>query len=427
MSTTEKITPVAIVGGGIGGLALALHLHRQGLACDVFEAVPQVREIGVGITLLPHAMRELAALGLADAVEAAGIVNYESVFYNRHGQFIYRELRGRHAGYPQPEVSIHRGKLHQILWHAAVQRLGPERVHTGHRFARMQHFEPKVTLHFHDPQGQALPEVHCRVVVAADGVNSAVRRVFYPDEKMAFNGINTWRGVSWHKPILTGQSYMRIGSIDTGKMVIYPIANMNANDTDGQGLQLVNWVAEIGGQSERPNDWNRPGRLDEVLPWFKDWTFDWLNVPELMANAESILEYPMVDKDPIGQWTFGRVTLLGDAAHPMYPRGSNGSAQALLDARTLADELAASAAAGTDPVHALVRYEAVRRPLTSQVVLTNRSTPPDFINIKVDELTQGQPFRHIDDVISQDELRKISDAYKQIAGFSLGAMTQKNG
>jgi 2-polyprenyl-6-methoxyphenol hydroxylase-like FAD-dependent oxidoreductase len=422
MSTTEKIVPVAIVGGGIGGLALALHLHRLGQVCEVFEAVPQVREIGVGITLLPHAMRELAALGLAEAVETAGMVNYESVFYTRHGQFIYRELRGRHAGYPQPEVSIHRGKLHQILWQAAVQRLGLERVHTGHRFARMAQQDHQVTLHFEDPQGQPLPEVRSRVVVAADGVNSAVRRVFYPDEKVAFNGINTWRGVTRHKPILTGKSYMRVGSIDTGKMVIYPIAD----NIDGQGLQLINWVAEIGGQSERPNDWNHSGRLEDVLPLFKDWTFDWLNVPELIANAESILEYPMVDKDPIGQWTFGRVTLLGDAAHPMYPRGSNGSAQALVDARTLADELAASASSGTDPVHALVRYEAVRRPITSQVVLTNRSTPPDFINIKVDELTKGQPFRHIDDVISQEALRKISDDYKKIAGFSLGAMVDKS-
>lgn len=422
MNTTENIIPVAIVGGGIGGLALALHLHRLGQVCEVFEAVPQVREIGVGITLLPHAMRELAALGLAEAVEAAGIVNYESVFYTRHGQFIYRELRGRHAGYPQPEVSIHRGKLHQILWQAAVQRLGSGRVHTGHRFAGMVQHAQQVTLHFDDPQGQPLPEVSSRVVVAADGVNSVVRRVFYPHEKVEFNGINTWRGVTRHKPILTGKTYMRVGSIDTGKMVIYPIAD----NIDGQGTQLINWVAEIGLQKESPNDWNRPGRLQDVLPLFKDWTFDWLNVPELIAKAESILEYPMVDKDPIPQWTFGRVTLMGDAAHPMYPRGSNGSAQALVDARTLADELAASAASGTDSAHALVRYEALRRPITSQVVLTNRSTPPDFINIKVDELTGGQPFRHIDDVISQDELRKISDDYKKIAGFSLAAMTPKN-
>jgi 5-methylphenazine-1-carboxylate 1-monooxygenase len=414
---TDRSADIAIVGGGIGGLALALHLHRRGVVCDVFEAVSQVREIGVGITLLPHAMRELAALGLADAVEAAGIENYESVFYNRYGQFIYGELRGRHAGYALPEVGIHRGKLHRILWDAAVERLGAERVHTGHRFAQMDPSDDGVTLSFTDPQGHKLPAVHARVMVAADGVNSAVRRVFYPDEKVAFNGINTWRGVTRHKPILTGKTYMRVGSIDTGKMVIYPIAN----EVDGDGMQLINWVAEIGLQQESPNDWNRQGRLEDVLPLFKDWTFDWLNVPELIAHAESILEYPMVDKDPIPQWTFGRVTLLGDAAHPMYPRGSNGSAQALVDARTLADELA-NTPAGGDLVQALHRYEAVRRPLTTKVVLTNRSTPPDFINIKVDELTQGRPFGHIDEVISQAELRKISDDYKKIAGFSLETM-----
>ena len=412
-------TNIAIVGGGIGGLALALHLHQRGVVCDVFEAVAEVRELGVGITLLPHAMRELAALGLQPAIEAAGIENLESVFYNRHGQFIYSELRGRHAGYPVPEIGIHRGKLHKILFDAAVLRLGADHVHTGHRFAGVTHSDAHVTIHFHDPQGQPLPPVQSRVLIAADGVNSAVRRIFYPDEEMVFTGINTWRGVTRLPPILSGKSYMRIGSIETGKMVIYPIVDQ----LDGQGRQLINWMAEIRMEGLTQNDWNRQGRVEDVLPLFKDWTFDWLDVPALIAHAESILEYPMVDKDPIPQWTFGRVTLLGDAAHPMYPRGSNGSAQALVDARTLADELAASCGAGDDLVSALYRYEAARRPITSKVVLTNRSTPPDFINIKVDELTQGRPFRHIDDVISQAELRKISDDYKKIAGFSLEALS----
>jgi 2-polyprenyl-6-methoxyphenol hydroxylase-like FAD-dependent oxidoreductase len=192
------------------------------------------------------------------------------------------------------------------------------------------------------------------------------------------------------------------------------------DQVDEQGHQLVNWMAEIRmEEGVTQNDWNRAGRAEDVLKLFKDWTFDWLDVPQLIAQADSILEYPMVDKDPIDQWTFGRVTLLGDAAHPMYPRGSNGSAQALIDARTLADELAKGDA---DPLPALHRYEAVRRPITAKVVQTNRTTPPDFINIKVDELTGGQPFRHIDDVISQEELRKISDDYKKIAGFSLEAI-----
>jgi 5-methylphenazine-1-carboxylate 1-monooxygenase len=410
---------IAIVGGGVGGLALALHLHQRGVQCHVFEAVPQVRELGVGITLLPHAMRELAALGLQPALEAAGIENYESAFFNRHGQFIYSELRGRHAGYALPEVGIHRGKLHKILFDAAVDKLGHAYIHTGYRFQQVTQSEETAVLTFVDPQGQTLPEIRARVVIAADGVNSAVRRTFYPDEQMVFTGINTWRGVTRFKPILTGKTYMRIGSIETGKMVIYPIVD----NIDDEGHQLVNWMAEIRTEGVQQNDWNQAGRVEDVLRLFKDWTFDWLDVPALIANAESILEYPMVDKDPIDQWTFGRVTLLGDAAHPMYPRGSNGSAQALIDARTLADELAA-VPAGQDPVTALLRYESVRRPLTGKVVQTNRTTPPDFINIKVDELTQGQPFRHIDDVISQAELRKISEDYKKIAGFSLEAVNK---
>jgi len=418
---SNQANSIAIVGGGVGGLALALHLHERGVVCDVFEAVAEVRELGVGITLLPHAMRELAVLGLQPALEAAGIENYESAFFNRHGQFIYSELRGRHAGYSVPEVGIHRGKLHKILFDAAVQRLGADRIHTGHRFVGLTQGDDHVSIQFNDPEGQPRPEVRAQVLIASDGVNSAVRRLFYPDEKVVFTGINTWRGVTHFKPILTGKSYMRIGSIETGKMVIYPIVDK----IDAQGRQLVNWMAEIRREGVSQNDWNRQGRVEDVLPLFKDWTFDWLDVPELIAKAESILEYPMVDKDPIPQWTFGRVTLLGDAAHPMYPRGSNGSAQALVDARTLADELV-STAAGGDRVQALHRYEAVRRPLTTKVVLTNRSTPPDFINIKVDELTQGKPFRHIDDVISQAELRQISDDYKKIAGFSLDAMATKS-
>lgn len=411
---SQQESGIVIVGGGIAGLALGLSLHQRGLACDVYESVPQVKELGVGITLLPHAMRELSALGVQPQLEAAGIENLESVFFNRFGQFIYREPRGRHAGYPLPEIGIHRGKLHRILFEAAVERLGAGRVHTGHRCAGVTQDEAGATVHFTDPSGAALPSVRAQVVVACDGVNSAVRRQFYPDEKVAFAGINTWRGITRHKPILTGKSYMRVGSIKTGKMVIYPIVD----NIDDQGNQLINWMAEIEGSSERMNDWNSGGRAEDFLHIFKDWTFDWLDVPALIRNADQILEYPMVDKDPVAQWTFGRVTLMGDAAHPMYPRGSNGSAQALIDARTLATELAR----GGDAVAALQAYEGQRREATARVVLTNRSLPPDFINIKVDELSGDKPFGHIDDLISQDELRQISENYKKIAGFSLEAV-----
>lgn len=403
---------IAVVGGGIAGLGFALALHQQGLLCDVYESVPDVKELGVGITLLPHAMRELAGLGLQAELEAVGIENLESVFFNRFGQFIYKEPRGRHAGYAVPELGIHRGKLHRILFEAVVDRLGADRVHTNHRCVGVMQDSAAATVNFvQGSDGVQLPSVQTDIVIACDGIHSAIRKQFYPNDKLAFAGINTWRGVTRHKPILTGKSYMRIGSIKTGKMVIYPIVD----NIDGDGNQLINWMAEIEGDSRDMNDWNSGGKIEDFISIFKDWQFDWLDVPALIRNADQVLEYPMVDKDPIAQWTFGRVTLMGDAAHPMYPRGSNGSAQALIDARTLATELAQQ----SDPLVALQSYEVKRREITSRIVQTNRSLPPDFINIKVDELAGDKPFRHIDDVISQKELGAISEHYKKIAGFSL--------
>jgi 5-methylphenazine-1-carboxylate 1-monooxygenase len=407
-------TNIAVVGGGIAGLGFALALKRHGLSCNVYESVPEVKELGVGITLLPHAMRELAALGVQDKLEAVAIENLESVFFNRYGQFIYSEPRGRHAGYPLPELGIHRGKLHRILFEEALAQLGAQHIHTGHRCVGLDQDESGATLHFVDPAGAQRPSVRADIVIACDGINSAIRKQFYPDEKMAFAGINTWRGVTRHKPILTGKSYMRVGTIDTGKMVIYPIVD----NVDGDGMQLINWMAEIQGETDARNDWNQSGKSSDFSDIFKDWRFPWLDVPALIANADQILEYPMVDKDPVPQWTFGRVTFMGDAAHPMYPRGSNGSAQGLIDGRTLAEQLTQM----TDPLAALQSYETLRLAPTAKIVETNRTVPPDFIIMKANELSGGKPFRHIDDLISQDELRQISENYARIAGFSREAI-----
>ncbi|GAC1535319.1 MAG: flavin-dependent oxidoreductase [Ramlibacter sp.] len=405
------MTRIAIAGGGIGGLALALGLHQRGIDCDVYEAVPRLREVGVGITLLPHAMRELTALGLQAQIVAEGIENLESVFFNRWGQFVFREPRGRHAGYPLPEIGIHRGKLHRILSDAVRERLGPAALHLGQRAVSTGQDEHGVTLHLQDGAGRRLAAVRADAVVACDGVNSALRRQFYPHESLAFAGINTWRGVTVHPPILTGKSYLRIGTVETGKMVIYPIVD----NIDRQGNQLVNWVAEIQRPGAAMNDWNKPGHSQDVASLFAHWRFGWLDVPALIGGAPGVFEYPMVDRDPVARWTFGCVTLLGDAAHPMYPRGSNGSAQALIDARVLADELARNA-----PGAALAAYEQQRLAPTARIVQTNRTVPPDFILMKADALSGGRPFAGtVDDVVSQDELRRISDAYKQVAGFAL--------
>ena len=402
---------IAIVGGGIAGLSFALGLHKRGIDCDVFESVTDIKEIGVGITLLPHGMRELAALGVQDALESAGIENLESVFYTQHGQYVYREARGRHAGYDLPEIGIHRGKLHRILFDTAVSRLGANKVHTGMRCTGFSQNADGVQIDFSNAHtGQPL-SVKAQIAVACDGVNSVMRKQMHPQDALCFAGINTWRGVTVHPPILTGKSYLRIGTVEVGKMVIYPIID----NVDGKGNQLINWVAELQKPNAAMNDWNRPGDPAVCAEIFKDWKFDFLNVPELILKAEKVFEYPMVDKDALPFWTQGRVTLMGDAAHPMYPRGSNGSAQALIDARTLAEQLSQY----NNPQDALKAYEALRLAPTAKVVETNRNVPPDFIIMKAQELSGGKPFRHIDDLISQDELRQISDNYKTVAGFAL--------
>jgi 2-polyprenyl-6-methoxyphenol hydroxylase-like FAD-dependent oxidoreductase len=410
---------IAIIGGGICGLSLALNLHRRGIKCRVYERAPEIKALGVGITLLPHAMREFAALGVADELLAAGIENLESCFFNRFGQLIYKEPRGKHAGYQYPEVSIHRGNLHVILYRAAAARLGPEGIRTNHDCVRVEQDDSGATAFFAEHStGRALPPVRADAIIACDGINSVIRKQFYPDDDVAFAGINTWRGVTRRKPILTGRSYMRVGSILTGKMVIYPIVN----DIDAEGNQLINWMAEIKQDTYEKNDWNKPGDLSDFFHLYKDWRFPWLDVAEMIQKADQILEYPMVDKDPIDRWTFGRVTLAGDAAHPMYPRGSNGAAQAAIDARVLADLLA-----GNDAPTALKAYETARVGPAAKVVRTNREQPPDFINIKVEQLVGDRPFENLDDYITQDELRAMSDDYKRAAGFTLDDVSGEKG
>jgi 2-polyprenyl-6-methoxyphenol hydroxylase-like FAD-dependent oxidoreductase len=300
-----------------------------------------------------------------------------------------------------------------ILYRAVLERLGPDCVRTDHHCAGVEQDEDGARVFFtRTSTGDALPPVGADAAIACDGIGSAIRKQYYPDDDVAFAGINSWRGVTRRKPILTGRSYLRVGSILTGKIVIYPIVD----NVDGDGHQLINWMAEIQQDALRKkNDWNRPGRLDDFIHLYESWRFDWLDVPDLIRSAEVVLEYPMVDKDPVARWTFGRVTLAGDAAHPMYPRGSNGAAQSAIDARTLADALAKHA----DPREALRAFEAQRREATAQVVRTNRAHPPDFINIKVEELVGDKPFDDLDKFITQDELRALSEQYKRVAGFSL--------
>ena len=390
----------------MGGLALALSLHQAGVAARVFEAAPDIRPLGVGINLLPHAMRELSELGLLEPLAARAIETRDLAYYSRHGQLIYKEPRGRFAGYDWPQLSIHRADLHDVLLTAVRQRLGDDAVRLGHRCLAAEQHGGGVTLHFAEaePQGG-------RLAVGADGIHSALRRQLFPDEgPPKYSGVNMWRGATRWPAFLGGDTMVSTGWMTVGKTVVYPIRAATPQDGD---LPLINWVAEIERPEAVRQDWTGRGRLADIMPAFAGLHFDWLDISGMIESTQEILEYPMVDRDPLPRWTFGRVTLLGDAAHPMYPRGSNGAGQAIIDARFLAGQIKKL---GTSEA-ALQAYERVRNPQTAQVVLTNRSNPPDAILREVWQRSGGKRFERIEDVISTDELEEISERYKKVAGF----------
>ena len=383
-------------------------LARAGVPCRVYEAAPEIKPLGVGINLLPHAMKELAALGLEERLAGLGVRTAEAAFFNRFGQLIYKETLGRAAGYDWPQISIHRAELHRVLKDAFIAEAGADRLLLGWHCVRI---EENGTAHFrHAATGEDLPPQQGAAIIGADGIHSTIRKQLYPDEgEPIYSGVNMWRGVTrWH-PILGGATMIRCGWFTHAKIVIYPIRDA----IDGDGRQLVNWVVEIETPKYQRWNWARAGRLEDFITPMQDWHFDWLDVPEFLRQADVALEYPMVDKDPLPRWSFGRVTLLGDAAHPMYPRGSNGAGQAILDARALADCLAGT----VDPVVALHTYEGRRLEATAKVVRTNRTTPPDWILGEVYKRTGDKPFASIDAVISRDELVAITDAYKRVAGY----------
>src|SRR6201999_2881936 len=302
-----------------------------------------------------------------------------------------------------------------VLLDAFRDRAGADRVVVNRHCLGIAQDDAGVTVTFADgPGGKERFAVRGRVAIACDGINSAVRKQLFPDEgEPRYSGVNMWRGVTRWKPMLSGASMVRAGWLSHGKMVIYPIRAAGAD-----GLQLINWVAEIETPVYRKRDWNRPGSIDDFIKPFSDWHFDWLDVPAFIRAADSVLEFPMIDQDPLPRWSFDRVTLLGDAAHPMVPRGSNGAGQAILDARALTQALLEHA----DPVAVLAAYEKQRLEATTRIVLTNRSNPPDAILREVFERTHDRPFATIEDVISRDELVALSEGYKRIAGYSKEAL-----
>ena len=406
-------TGIAIAGGGIGGLVMALQCHRQHIPCMVFEAVENLEPLGVGINLLPHSVKILSKLGLLDDLKALGIETSELAYFNKHGQAIWREPRGIAGGYDYPQISIHRGELHFMLLQKAIERLGTEHVLTGHAIKSFDANGPKARAVFENRRsGEAVAEVEADMLIAADGIHSTVRAALYPDEgPPRYSGRVLWRGACVWPPFLTGRSMMQAGHA-TQKTVIYPISRKVFEET---GNNLTNWITELAVPGDTPpkQDWSKQVDKSVFAGPFAGWKWDWLDVPALIENGGPAYEYPMCDRDPLPRWSFGRVTLLGDAAHPMYPIGSNGASQAILDTESMMQALVEE----PDIPAALMRYEGERREATGKIVLANRGNGPDQV-MQLAEERAPAGFKHVNDVIPQAELEEISARYKQTAGFA---------
>lgn len=413
---------VLIIGGGIGGLATALSLHEQGIQCVVYEQSERVRELGVGINTLPHAIRALTELGLLTQLDQAGVRTHELIMTDRAGNEIWRELRGLDAGYDVPQFSIHRGRLQGVLYEAVVRRLGADAVRVGHRLDSYEQDGDGVTARFVGRDATVAATARGDVLIGADGIHSTVRASLYPHEgPPRWSGVMMWRGATDWPRFLTGRSMIVAGG-NSAKLVLYPIGPGSTSRH-----RLTNWavcsrVAEPGTTPPRREDWSRPGQRAELQPYLDRFTIDHVDLNALVDATEQFFEYPMCDRDPLPSWSRGRVTLLGDAAHPMYPMGSNGGSQAILDARFLARCLADS----RDVESALHLYEESRLPLTSQIVRMNRTGGPEGI-IDVVEERAPDGFQHIEDVISRGELEAILKGYATAAGFSREQVNQSSG
>ena len=401
---------VIVAGGGIGGLSLALSLHQIGLDPYVFESAPAFQFLGLGINVQPHAVRELTELGLGDAIARHAIATVELAYYNKHGQLIWSEPRGLAAGYHWPQHSVSRGDLQRLLLDAVQTRLGAERIFTGHHLASFAANDDGVTANFVDRvTGRAVARVEGDILVGADGIHSAVRHTVSPREELHYEGVLNYRGVTAAAPYLTGAT-MVIAGHRGQRFVSYPIRKL------ADGRRLTNWICVV--HSDDPmlplEEWGVRADKAPILAKFADWRFPWLDIPALVEATADVFAFPDVDRDPLPQWSFGRVTMVGDAAHPMLPVGAQAGSQAIVDGRVLAAALARYA----DPVAALRAYERERMDAMNGMILRNRRLGPETV-MQLAEERAPNGFSDIAAVLSTDELQEAAISFKRAAGFDV--------
>jgi 2-polyprenyl-6-methoxyphenol hydroxylase-like FAD-dependent oxidoreductase len=406
---------ILIAGGGIAGLSLGLTLHQIGVPFHIFESTSEIKPLGVGINLQPNAVRELIDLELEAELDAIGVQTRQYGFYSKLGKTIWEEPRGRWAGYAWPQYSVHRGALQVMLYNALLDRAGPDCITTGARAVGFRNTETGAELQLEGGRTET-----GALVVAADGIHSALRAQMVPNEgPPIWNGRILWRATTQADAFFGGGAMVMIGH-DHLRLVAYPISNPDPKTGQAQ----INWIAEKSFDPSadwKREDWNRAADINDFLPDFADWSFDWIDVPALITGAEVVYEYPMVDRDPLQGWTQGNVTLMGDAAHPTYPVGSNGASQAIIDARVIGAKILEHGLSGS----ALAAYEADMRPITTAVGKANRSAGgPDAVLQQVEDLCGGD-FKEINDVIPVHELAAHAERYKQIAGFSIADLNAR--
>jgi 2-polyprenyl-6-methoxyphenol hydroxylase-like FAD-dependent oxidoreductase len=408
---------IIISGAGIGGLTAALLLQGAGFEVAVYESVREIKPLGVGINTLPHCVRILTNLGLLPKLEENAIETSDLVYFNKLGQQFWTEPRGKFAGYKWPQFSVHRGTLQMLLFNEVIQKLGKDAVYLNHHLDTFQQTENQVTARFIDKEsGELMNEVSADLLIGADGINSAVREQLFPNEGPPIYSENVlYRGTSRIKKFLNGTSMVMIGHMGQ-KMVAYPILK----EPDQNGDYLINWVSNLreGTSKLSDRDWNREADKNRLIEIYKDWKFDCIDVPEMITKAEKVYEFPMSDRNPLDKWSFGRVTLLGDAAHPMYPIGSNGASQAIIDAEFLTECLKGK----KDLVEALALYDKERVPVTGKVVLQNRKKGPDQI---MDMMEEWFPNGFSEEEIPHEALKKVMDNYRIVAGFDVESLNEK--